>query len=89
MINISNKISKILDIELVWENDKILETLDESILRIFNANKLDIFYNPCAKEPMLYVGIGEYNKLENIDIKEIFAKISKEIKKNEYQRMFY
>ena len=33
MINISNKISKILDIELVWENDKILETLDESILR--------------------------------------------------------
>lgn len=81
MINISNKISKVLNIELVWENDEILETIDESILRIFNANKLDIFYNPCAKEPMLYVGIGEYNKLENIDMKEIFAKVSKEIKK--------
>ncbi|MEG1310419.1 MAG: leucyl aminopeptidase [Romboutsia sp.] len=81
MIKISKEKSSILDIKLIWENFQSDSNLYKNILRVFQGKTSQIFYDPFISEvPTLYVGLGKKEDLEFITIKEIFAKISKQVK---------
>ncbi|MGL5348142.1 MAG: leucyl aminopeptidase [Peptostreptococcaceae bacterium] len=81
MIRVDNLKSKILDINLLWEVSEANEELDKNIFRVFQGKLLQTFYNPTLEIPTLYIGIGNKEELDYLTIKEIFAKIAKEIKK--------
>ena len=81
MIKVGNLKSKILDVNLLWEVSKENDEIDKNIFRVFQGKMLQTFYNPMQEVPTLYIGIGKKEELDYITIKEIFAKLSKEIKK--------
>ncbi len=82
MIKIVEEKSSILDINLVWENDRLSSNLGDNIFRVFQGKVLQTFYSLLPDEiPVLYIGLGKKEDFEYINIKEVFAKISKELKK--------
>lgn len=81
MIKVGNEKSSVLDINLFWEVTEESHDIDKNIFRVFQGKELQTFYNPILDTPTLYIGIGKKENLNYITIKEIFAKLSKEIKK--------
>lgn len=83
MINIVNEKSSLLNIELVFESIEHNNVINEKLFKIFQGKSGQVFYNPFDETSTLYVGLGKDEDIDFINIKEVFAKISKELKKIE------
>ena len=81
MINIVTDKSFILNVELVWEYLEENNNLSKNIFRVFQGKTSQLFYNPFNEVPTLFIGLGKKEDIDFITIKEIFAKISKQLKK--------
>lgn len=81
MISIVTDKSFGLNIELVWEHLEENNNFNKNIFNVFQGKINQLFYNPFNEIPTLFVGLGKKEYINFVDIKEIFAKISKELKK--------
>lgn len=81
MINVVNDKSITLNIELTWEFLEENNDFNKKIFKIFQGKRSQIFYNPFNEVQTLYIGLGKKDEMNFTSIKEVFAKISKELKK--------
>ncbi|MGL4914348.1 MAG: leucyl aminopeptidase [Romboutsia sp.] len=81
MIKIVKDKSSTLNVELIWELSEENNDFNKNIFKVFQGKIFQLFYSPFNEVPTLFVGIGKKEDIDFIIVKEVFAKISKELKK--------